>query len=305
MTTEQYRHRPDETPTQWPVLMICDYIPERSFVCANLRQFESLNGFDGWQPLALLPAAPTGSHASAGAEKGDGAAGYIVELQQGCWLCDGEGDPARTLVRENAAFYQTVADAQRMLEHARVYRPFGSAKVLHYEAPASPAVAEPATEGAAYTDNQAWDAYIKAHGIHPHPHTAWHAALAWERKQSTAREASLRAKLKEAEAKLAACEKDAAILAARVGKDHKIGGNIDLLQREIEQLEADKEQAVARERAEIIELWCKSFPEGVDMPRSAQGHEDSPDPSPCTAAFLRSLHQRLTQPANRSAEEIK
>lgn len=47
---------------------------------------------------------------------------YVVEIDEGCWLCDVEGDPGRTLVIENAQRFKSVEDAENEVEIARTYR---------------------------------------------------------------------------------------------------------------------------------------------------------------------------------------
>ena len=47
-----------------------------------------------------------------------------VMLEKGVWLTDGEGDPPRTTVEENAIEFNTMARALSALKLARKYRPF-------------------------------------------------------------------------------------------------------------------------------------------------------------------------------------
>ncbi len=54
----------------------------------------------------------------------------IVELAAGVWLTDGEGDPPRTLVAENARVFASSGEAQSALDDARLFRPFASARVV-------------------------------------------------------------------------------------------------------------------------------------------------------------------------------
>ena len=54
---------------------------------------------------------------------------YVVELQEGCWLLPGGGDPGRTLVFESAKRYNTEKGAKIALGIARRYRPFLNAKI--------------------------------------------------------------------------------------------------------------------------------------------------------------------------------
>lgn len=54
---------------------------------------------------------------------------FVVKLQDGCWLADGEGDPPRTLVLSNARRFTTRLKAGRALNDARKYRPFRRAEI--------------------------------------------------------------------------------------------------------------------------------------------------------------------------------
>lgn len=56
--------------------------------------------------------------------------GFIVELQEGCWLCRVQGDPGRTLVRDNARVYGRWQDARCALTWAQKYRPFRNAQII-------------------------------------------------------------------------------------------------------------------------------------------------------------------------------
>lgn len=53
----------------------------------------------------------------------------IVELENGCWLADGVGDPARTVVKENAKDFSTQDEALKALAEARKFRPFENAVI--------------------------------------------------------------------------------------------------------------------------------------------------------------------------------
>jgi hypothetical protein len=189
--------------------------------------------------------------------------------------------------------------------------------ISHYSGdigqPASPAVAEPATEGAAepFVEALYQDFRTSTTGVKD----VIRVAMAYERQRVESR-------LKEAEAKLADWERwsgevltdfripfDAHTVGKRTSftywmqdrvadKDLIIG--LQGLDRQnesiIAQLRADKEQAVARERAEIAEIWRRIV--GDDMmalvsPLRRDGYPDTSD-------ALKAIHQRLTQPANRS-----
>lgn len=54
---------------------------------------------------------------------------YVVKLDDGVWLSDGEGDPARTLVFENAKRFRTNRQGVIALQKARQFRPFRRAEV--------------------------------------------------------------------------------------------------------------------------------------------------------------------------------
>lgn len=44
---------------------------------------------------------------------------FVVELQDGCWLADWEGDPGRTLRLGNAKLFRSEQDAAFALEETR------------------------------------------------------------------------------------------------------------------------------------------------------------------------------------------
>lgn len=54
---------------------------------------------------------------------------YTVELEIGCWIADWEGDPGRTVVKENAQQFNNFVEAKKALEKAREYRPFKEAVI--------------------------------------------------------------------------------------------------------------------------------------------------------------------------------
>lgn len=54
---------------------------------------------------------------------------YIVQLEQGVWLADWEGDPGRTLDIRTAKPFKTERAANRALKKAQEYRPFANAAV--------------------------------------------------------------------------------------------------------------------------------------------------------------------------------
>jgi hypothetical protein len=52
-----------------------------------------------------------------------------VELENGVWLAEGEGDPPRTLKEENARQFESIKSACYALIEARKHRPFKNAVV--------------------------------------------------------------------------------------------------------------------------------------------------------------------------------
>ena len=58
---------------------------------------------------------------------------YIVELESGVWLASWDGDPGRTIVKENAKKFKTEEQAKLALEGCRAYRPFIKARVLKHD----------------------------------------------------------------------------------------------------------------------------------------------------------------------------
>ena len=54
---------------------------------------------------------------------------WIVKLEPGVWLADGDGDPPRTLVRDNAKRFSTYQTAWLALDEARRWRPFEKATI--------------------------------------------------------------------------------------------------------------------------------------------------------------------------------
>lgn len=53
----------------------------------------------------------------------------IVELEQNVWLAQGEGDPPRTIIKENAARFNSLKDACSALTEARRYKAFPNATI--------------------------------------------------------------------------------------------------------------------------------------------------------------------------------
>ena len=54
---------------------------------------------------------------------------YIVKLEDGVWLADGDGDPPRTIVRDSAKRFDTFEDAAMALGAAKRIRPFRNAEI--------------------------------------------------------------------------------------------------------------------------------------------------------------------------------
>jgi len=54
---------------------------------------------------------------------------FIIELEKGVWKASVQGDPGRTLVKENATKFETRHGAKVALGKARNYREFRYAKV--------------------------------------------------------------------------------------------------------------------------------------------------------------------------------
>ena len=54
---------------------------------------------------------------------------WIVKLEEGVWIADTDGDPGRTLVRDNAEVFETRQYADDALKAARRLRSFPNALV--------------------------------------------------------------------------------------------------------------------------------------------------------------------------------
>jgi len=54
---------------------------------------------------------------------------WIIELEKGVYLDDGDGDPPRTCVREYCRRFDTLAAAHEALKDARRYREFRDALI--------------------------------------------------------------------------------------------------------------------------------------------------------------------------------
>jgi hypothetical protein len=53
----------------------------------------------------------------------------VVELENGVWIAEGEGDPPRTIIPENARRFPNITEACKALIEARKYRPFPNATI--------------------------------------------------------------------------------------------------------------------------------------------------------------------------------
>ncbi len=53
-----------------------------------------------------------------------------IQLEDGVWLTDGQGDPPRTLVEDNAKDFLTMEEAVVALGKAREFRPFLDAEFV-------------------------------------------------------------------------------------------------------------------------------------------------------------------------------
>ncbi len=54
---------------------------------------------------------------------------YLVVLEEGVYIAPWDGDPGRTLKKENAEIFKTKPAAHKALEAAQTYRTFNTAKV--------------------------------------------------------------------------------------------------------------------------------------------------------------------------------
>lgn len=55
---------------------------------------------------------------------------FIVELETGCWIASGQGDPPRTVVKANAKVFRSRKAAERAYASATKYRPFINAHIF-------------------------------------------------------------------------------------------------------------------------------------------------------------------------------
>lgn len=58
----------------------------------------------------------------------------LIELEPGVYLADGEGDPPRTMKKENAKRFRTLSILRKSLKTAREYRPFPDARFVEVDA---------------------------------------------------------------------------------------------------------------------------------------------------------------------------
>jgi hypothetical protein len=59
---------------------------------------------------------------------------WIVKLESGVWLANGDGDPPRTIVCANARAFPTYHAAESGLWLARTFRPFADAEITEVNA---------------------------------------------------------------------------------------------------------------------------------------------------------------------------
>ena len=59
---------------------------------------------------------------------------YVVELEDGVWLADEEGDPGRTLKATNAKVFQDFEVARCALAEARTFRAFKKSRMVESQA---------------------------------------------------------------------------------------------------------------------------------------------------------------------------
>lgn len=55
---------------------------------------------------------------------------WIVKLESGVWLAEGDGDPPRTLLENNARTFSTHGAAEAALYWAQTRRPFDRAEIM-------------------------------------------------------------------------------------------------------------------------------------------------------------------------------
>lgn len=87
------------------------------------------------------PGAPRKEHVTPSGERsrrhrgnaGQAARAYIVLLEPGVWLAEGDGDPSRTTSQGWAREFKTRGRAERAIAEARQYRPFADAQVVPVE----------------------------------------------------------------------------------------------------------------------------------------------------------------------------
>jgi hypothetical protein len=62
--------------------------------------------------------------------RGDIMKRYVVELEDGVWIADTDGDPGRTLKFGNAQLFESESEAAVAIGDARDYRPFPRAHIV-------------------------------------------------------------------------------------------------------------------------------------------------------------------------------
>lgn len=58
---------------------------------------------------------------------------WTVELEPGVWIAAWDGDPGRTLRRQNATQFVSCRGAERALARARNHRPFAAARIRQWQ----------------------------------------------------------------------------------------------------------------------------------------------------------------------------
>ena len=55
---------------------------------------------------------------------------YIVELEENVWIADWDGDPGRTIVKNNAKVFDNKKEAEESIKMARYFGEFKFAKII-------------------------------------------------------------------------------------------------------------------------------------------------------------------------------
>ncbi len=57
---------------------------------------------------------------------------WIVELEKDVWIAPWDGDPGRTLKKENAEVFDDKLRASQALKYAQIFRPFKKGKIVKF-----------------------------------------------------------------------------------------------------------------------------------------------------------------------------